>query len=364
MQYVDEFRAAPVMAALRREIAEAAAVLPRPVRLMEVCGSHTMAVARFGIRELLPPNVELLSGPGCPVCVTASGFIDAAAAIAARGAVVSTFGDMLKVPGSDRKNLAECRAAGGRVEVVYSPEQALDFALAHPELEVVFLAIGFETTTAAILATLDGAVERRCGNFSLLCAFKQILPALEFLAQSDLAIDALLLPPHVSSIIGGLAYDEFSARFRVPGVICGFEPVDILAGIAENLRMILHGEAAVKNAYRRAVRPTGNAAAQALKDRFLEPFAAAWRGIGVLPDSGLKLRDVYASFDAARRFAVNPEGGADDPRCRCGAVLTGRLQPSACPVFGRGCTPDRPLGACMVSGEGACAASYKYRGDR
>lgn len=332
----------------------------RPVRIMEVCGTHTMAIARHGIRGLLPDNVTLLSGPGCPVCVTDAGYIDAALALARAGHLLVTFGDMLKVPGS-AGSLAEARAAGAAIEVGYSPEHALALAARHPEREVVFLAIGFETTIAPVASLVLTARAKGLRNLSLLTAFKLVPPALHALLDDpEVCVDAFLCPAHVSAIIGSEAYRPFVERHGVPCVVAGFEPLDILDGVLAIVGQLSDGQVELVNRYERVVRPRGNPRALALMDELLEPEDATWRGIGVLPASGLRLRPAFAGFDAARRHGVTTAGGRPDPGCRCGQVLQAKLRPDQCPLFGRACTPDAPVGPCMVSAEGSCAAYYKY----
>ena len=303
MNYIDDFRNPDVAAAFVRRIGELGGVLApagRHIRIMEVCGSHTMAIGRYGIRALLPESVELISGPGCPVCVTAPGYIDAALALAERGAILATFGDMVRVPGSSA-NLTACRAAGGDVRVCYSPSAALDLARAHPGREVVFLAVGFETTIAPIVSVVDEAIREGVANLSLLTAFKLVPPALRaLLADPEIRIDAFLCPAHVSAVIGEHAYEPFASGNHVPCVIAGFEPLDILYGVTGILEQLVKGEARVENRYARVVKPDGNPVARARIAQYLEPYDAAWRGLGVIPASGLRLRPAFAAYDAAR----------------------------------------------------------------
>jgi hydrogenase expression/formation protein HypD len=360
MKYIEGFRNPGAALALRERIDAAAAALPAPTRIMEVCGSHTMAIARYGIRSILPSNVLLLSGPGCPVCVTDAGYIDAAIALAEGGALIATFGDMLHVPGS-RSTLSACRAAGLRVEVCYSPSAALELARHNPDREVVFLAIGFETTIAPTVTLVEAALRNNMANLSLLTAFKLVPPALQALrADPEMRIDAFLCPAHVSAIIGSDAYLPFAGQGGVPCVVAGFEPLDILMGIESILSQIARGEARVENEYSRVVRPSGNPKAQAMMQRYLEPADAAWRGIGTIPQSGLVLRSEYARFDAERKLGIRVTRGEENPACSCGEVIKGKIQPSDCRMFAAGCTPDHPLGPCMVSSEGSCSAYFKY----
>ncbi len=362
MRYLDGFRDPDAGRALAGQIQERGATLAAKggrVRMMEVCGTHTMSIARYGIRDVLPENVELVSGPGCPVCVTDTGYIDAAISLAERGHIVATFGDLVRVPGSSG-TLAEARGRGAHVEVCYSPEAALDLARAHPDREVVFLGIGFETTTAPVLSLVPLAAAAGLTNLSLLTAFKLVPPALDaLLADPLVAVHAFICPAHVSAIIGSEAYRPYVEQ-GVPAVVAGFEPLDILMAVSEIIDQHTRGVAELVNQYDRVVRPDGNARAQALFAKYLEPVDAAWRGIGVIPQSGLGLRSDYAAFDASLKLDAPISAGEPDKRCRCGDVLKGIITPQGCPLFGRGCTPLRPVGPCMVSSEGSCAAYFKY----
>ncbi len=363
MRYLEGFRdpdAGRFLVARLREVGARLAAKGRRARIMEVCGTHTMAIARTGIRSVLPEAVELLSGPGCPVCVTSAGYVDAAVALARAGHIVATFGDMVRVPGS-RESLAEARAEGARVEVCYSPDAAVALARANPEREVVFLAVGFETTAAPLVGLAKAAAAEGLGNLSLLTAFKTVPPALEALvADPEVEVDAFLCPAHVSAIIGAEAYRPFVEQRHVPCVVAGFESLDILYAAVEILTQLDEERAELVNQYERVVRPEGNRVAQALMAEVLEPVDAHWRGIGVIPASGLGLREDYAALDARRRFGVETEGGQPQPGCRCGDVLKGKIRPPDCALFGKLCTPVKPVGPCMVSSEGSCAAWYKY----
>ncbi len=362
MRYVEGFRNPDAARALTARIAAAGEVLAaegRRARLMEVCGTHTMAIARHGIRDLLPRTVDLISGPGCPVCVTDAGYLDAAIELAGRGVVLATFGDLVRVPGS-RSTLAEARGAGAEVEVVYSPEGALALAEHRPDRQIVFLAIGFETTVAPVVWLVKAALQRGVTNLSLLTAFKQVPPALSALAgDPEVQVDAFLCPAHVSAIIGADAYRPYVAM-GLPCVVAGFEPLDILDGVAEILDQIVARAPRLVNRYERVVKPEGNRRALALMDTYLRPVDAVWRGIGVIPGSGLGLRPEVAAFDAVERHGVPLAPGRTPRGCRCGDVLKGKITPPGCPLFGRGCTPLKPVGPCMVSSEGSCAAYYKY----
>lgn len=366
MNYLDGFRdpgAVPRLQAQLHDLGKTLAEQGRSLRLMEVCGSHTMAIARYGIRELLPANVRLLSGPGCPVCVTETGYVDAAIALAQQGVMLATFGDMMRTPGS-QSDLIRARANGGSVTICYSPMEALTLARNHPDQEVVFLAVGFETTIAPLVATLDQAVRGGVGNFSLLTACKLVPPALAALiADPELRVNGFLCPAHVSAIIGADAYRPVAEGAGIPCVVAGFEPLDILDGLVGLLTQAVRGQAWVDNRYARVVRPGGNPRALALMAHYLEPTDAAWRGLGMIPASGLGLRPAYARHDAARRFGLTIEEGQPHLLCRCGELLKGQIDPPECALFGTVCLPERPVGPCMVSAEGSCAAWYKYGGE-
>ncbi|KAF0119252.1 MAG: hydrogenase expression/formation protein HypD [Rhodospirillaceae bacterium] len=294
------------------------------------------------------------------MCVTGPGTIDAALTLAERGAILVTFGDMIRVPGS-RLSLAEGRAQGADIRVCYSPLEALALAQEQPEREVVFLAIGFETTAAPIIGMLDRAVREGVGNLSLLTALKGVPPALAALIQDpECAIDAFLCPGHVSAIIGANAYQFLAKTHHIPCVVAGFEALDILHGIRSLLVQHIEGQARVENPYARVVRANGNPRVQALIRHYLHPEDVEWRGLGVIPGSGLALRPAFQDFDAAHRFGLQVTPGRVHPKCLCGDVLKGKIMPSRCSLFGRGCHPDHPVGPCMVSTEGACAAHYKY----
>lgn len=349
-----------IVAQVGRLAEEIAALSRRPARLMEVCGTHAHAVARYGISQLLPEHLELLSGPGCPVCVTPTGQVDAALELARQpGVTIATFGDMIRVPGSV-STLAEERARGASVKVIFSPMEAVE--LAAGGAEVVLLGVGFDTTAPGVAIAVAEAQRRGIRGFSVLCAHKLLMPALHaLLAAPDVAIDGLLAPGHVSTIIGSDAYRPLVERFALPTVVAGFEPVDIMRAVLALVRQIEAGQAQVGNEYPRSVRPEGNPRAVEAMYRVFEPCDAEWRGMGVIPGGGLQLRPQYRDFDALARYGIEVRTGRDDPRCRCGEVLRGVLRPERCGAFGKTCTPAHPLGPCMVSSEGACAAIYKYR---
>ncbi|MBE0501721.1 MAG: hydrogenase formation protein HypD [Desulfuromonadales bacterium] len=329
--------------------------------LMEVCGTHTMAIYQHGIRALLPEQIRLISGPGCPVCVTPVGFVDHAVALARRPqTVIATFGDMVRVPGSTSSLMRE-QASAAQILIVYSPLDAVTFAEKHPELEVVFLGVGFETTTPTIAGAVLTAERKGVKNFSVLCSHKTMPgPMAALAADPELQVDGYLCPAHVSAIIGADAYRPLVEAYNVPCVVTGFEPLDVLQGVLMLAKQIVAGEAKVENQYRRVVQPQGNPKALGLLWQLFEPSDARWRGIGDLPGSGLQLRPAYALFDAAKKFSVEIEPAREHAGCLCGEILKGKITPPQCPLFRTVCTPEQPVGACMVSSEGTCAAEYKY----
>jgi len=350
--------AEPLIGAIRR----ASGKLGREVRLMEVCGTHTVAIRRSGLRSLLPPNIRLISGPGCPVCVTPAGYIDnALALLERRGPTLASFGDLLKVPGASGGSLSG-HLGGGRLRVLYSPAELLELARSSGG-PVVFLGIGFETTVPAVAAAFLRAAEQGLDNLFLYPAFKTVPPALGALLRGPgRNLDGFLLPGHVSVILGLEPYRFLEAPGGVPGVITGFEPLDLLRGILALVRQLAEGTRRVENAYERAVRPEGNPKAREVMSRLLEPADALWRGLGLIPESGLELRPGFAGFDAARRFGLPPVWNSEPAGCGCAEVLQGLQEPERCPLFGRACAPESPVGPCMVSSEGACAAAYRYGG--
>lgn len=334
---------------------------PEHATLMEVCGTHTVAIARNGIRDLMPEGLRLASGPGCPVCVTCNRDIDTVIALARiPNVTITTFGDMTRVPGSTSSLLAE-QAAGRSVEIVYSPLDALAFAKAHPEREVVFVGVGFETTTPLVAMAIKRAKAMGLSNFTVFAAHKNMPGALELLVgDPTLELDALILPGHVSTIIGAEPYRFLAEKYGIPGVITGFEPVDVLQGIAMLVRQLREGRAEIEIAYARGVMPEGNPVALAAIDEVFETCTATWRGLGDIPGSGYRIRDEFANFDAVRRFEPDVEPTRDPKGCRCGDVLRARIAPNECPLFRTVCTPENPVGPCMVSSEGSCAAYYRY----
>jgi len=341
----------------------------RPLTLMEVCGTHTVSAARAGLRGLLPDRIRLVSGPGCPVCVSPVGFVDHALALAREpGVIVATFGDLVRVPGSSATggaaaapSLETARATGADVRVVYSPLDALALARAEPARQVVFLGVGFETTAPGLAASIVRATERPVANFSMLAAARLIPPAMVALIRDgQAAVDGFLCPGHVSVVIGASAYEPLARDHGVPCAIAGFEPVEILRGLVALVEQVEAGVARVDNCYPGAVADDGNRQARRVMERVFEPVDSRWRGLGEIPRSGLRIRDEFGECDAARRFPVSLPPPVEAVGCRCGDVLRGVVDPAECPLFGVSCTPELPRGACMVSGEGACAARFHF----
>lgn len=329
--------------------------------LMEVCGTHTVAIARNGIRGLMPEGVRLASGPGCPVCVTSNHDLDKVIALARVPEVtIATFGDMTRVPGSTSSLLAE-QAAGRSVEIVYSPLDALRLAQDNPQRQVVFVGVGFETTTPLVAMAIKRAKAAGLENFSVYGAHKNMPGALEAIINDPaLKVDALILPGHVSTIIGVEPYRFLAEKYGIPGVITGFEPVDVLQGIAMIMRQLHEGRAEIEIAYARGVMPEGNPVAMAAIDEVFETCTSTWRGLGEIPGSGYRIREEFAQFDAMWRFAPEVEPTVEHKGCRCGDVLRGVMAPSECPLFRTVCSPENPVGPCMVSSEGSCAAYWRY----
>ncbi|WP_395292527.1 hydrogenase formation protein HypD [Kitasatospora hibisci] len=359
MKYLEDFQNPELAGGL---LADIRVTVTRPWALMEVCGGQTHTIIRHGIDQLLPKEVELIHGPGCPVCVTPLEVIDRALAIAARpGVVFCSFGDMLRVPGTDR-DLFRVRGEGGDVRVVYSPLDALRIARENPDREVVFFGIGFETTAPPNAMAVVQAKKQGVRNFSMLVSHVRVPPAIEAIMNSpDCRVQGFLAAGHVCSVMGTAEYPALAERHRVPIVVTGFEPLDILEGIRRTVRQLERGEHTVENAYARAVRPEGNPAALAVLEDVFEVTDRSWRGIGVIPRSGWQLSSRYRDFDAEHRFDVAGIRTREPEQCRAGEVLQGLLKPDQCEAFGTTCTPRTPLGATMVSSEGACAAYYLYR---
>jgi len=358
MKFVEEFRNKEIAAGLIRRIEESLG--GRQVSLMEVCGTHTMAIQRFGLRSLLPKNLKLLSGPGCPVCVTPNELVDLAIAYAMKqGVILATFGDMAKVPGSST-SLLKAKAAGGRVQIVYSTMDAVKLAEENPDKQIVFFGIGFETTAPTIAAAILQAEQNGLRNFFVVTAAKTIPLAMEALLQGEVRIDGFICPGHVSVIIGSNAYRHIAEGYHAPCIITGFEPLDILQAAEMLVQQVRDGRADVENQYSRVVHEDGNAAARGILEKVFEARDANWRGIGVIPGTGLGIRSEYARFDAQVQIPVETEKTVENKLCICGLVLKGAKEPTDCRLFAKRCTPENPVGACMVSGEGACAAYYKY----
>ena len=359
MRFLDEYRDAAAAQKLAREIAR---ITTRPWSLMEVCGGQTHAIVKFGIDELLPRQITLIHGPGCPVCVTPLELIDKALEIAARpGVIFCSFGDMLRVPGSNA-DLLSVKAGGGDVRITYSPLDAVKIAEQHPAKEVVFFAVGFETTAPATAMAVYQAARKGLKNFSLLVSHVLVPPAIEAILRApDCRVKGFLAAGHVCTVMGWEEYIPIAAQYRVPIVVTGFEPLDILQGVLMCVRQLEAGRAEVENQYSRSVRQEGNRSAQELIREVFQVTPRKWRGIGEIPQSGLGLREPYVAFDAERKFGVAGLHVEEPTECLSGLVLQGKLKPRECPAFGTRCNPEHPLGATMVSSEGACAAYYRYR---
>jgi len=368
MRYIDEFRDGTLARNLAASIT-AEADPARSYNLMEFCGGHTHAISRYGIGDLLPPPVRMIHGPGCPVCVLPIGRIDLAIQLPLeQHAILCTYGDCLRVPASNNLSLLKAKARGGDVRMIYSPADALKIAQANPDREVVFFAIGFETTTPPTALVIKEAARLNLANFSVLCnhvltpaAITNILESPEVRQLGTLPLDGFIGPAHVSTIIGSQPYEFFAEEYRKPVVIAGFEPLDVMQAILMLVRQINEGRAEVENEFTRAVTREGNLKAQALVSEVFELRRTfEWRGLGQVPYSALRIREAFAEFDAERRFKLETRTVPDNKACECGAILRGVKHPRDCKVFGTVCTPDNPIGSCMVSSEGACAAHYSY----
>lgn len=340
----------------RGALAKAAASCNIPaIRIMEVCGTHTHAIAKNNLRELLPESVKLISGPGCPICVSGVLFIEKIRTLLRKGVTVAMFGDLLRIPGNDGTLMGE-----KNLQLVYSPEDALAFAIKNPDKEVVFAAVGFAPTLSAAAALMQGCCEAKVKNFSILSDFKEITPVLTALTQSR-QLSGLLLPGHVASVVGC----NYFKNLHVPAVVAGFEPENILHSIKLILEAVtVSNNDFLCNNYPEAVRDNGNTFALKLIDEYFEPTVSTWRGLGDIDFSGWKLKADHAGFDTEKRFDLSQVSGRENPACRCGEVLTGAIEPQECPLFGKVCTPEKPAGACMSSSEGACAAMFQYQGGR
>lgn len=359
MKYIDEYRDERIARALQAEIARR---VTRPWVLMEICGGQTHTLMRYGIEELLPPQLELVHGPGCPVCVTPLETVDKAIAIASRPQVTFvSYGDMLRVPGS-RSDLFRVKASGGDVRVVYSPVEALKIARAHVQRQVVFFGIGFETTAPANAMAVWKAKREGLENFSMLVSHVLVPPAIRLLLSSPHnRVRGFIAPGHVCTVMGYREYEALSRDFRVPIVVGGFEPLDLLEAIAMLVAQLEEGRAEVENQYVRSVSYEGNQPAQQIMEKVFEVCDRKWRGLGLIPQSGLRLRPEFAAYDAEKIFGLEETSAAEPTECLSAQVLQGLKKPLDCPAFGRRCTPETPLGAPMVSAEGACAAYYQYR---
>jgi hydrogenase expression/formation protein HypD len=358
MKYLTEFRNGEIAQRIAREIKQ---VTTRPWKIMEVCGGQTHSIIRNGIDQMLPPEIEMLHGPGCPVCVTPLELIDKALAIAAEPDVIfCSFGDMLRVPGTEG-DLFQVKGRGGDVRVVYSPLDAVDLAIKHPNKQVVFFGVGFETTAPANAMSVNLAKRKGINNFSLLVSHVLVPPAIEaIMSAPDNHVQAFLAAGHVCSVMGYWEYPPLAQKFGIPIVVTGFEPLDLLDGIRRAVVQLERGEHRVENAYERVVTEGGNRAAQKLLSEVFAVMDRAWRGIGVIPRSGWRLNAAYREFDAEERFKISGVHTAESPLCMSGDVLRGAIKPAQCPAFGKQCTPRHPLGATMVSSEGACAAYFDY----
>ena len=368
MKYIDEFRDGEVARGLAQRIA-AEADSSRRYHFMEFCGGHTHAISRYGIAELLPAHLRMIHGPGCPVCVLPIGRIDQAIALALeRGVMLCTYGDVMRVPASETLSLMRAKARGADIRMVYSAADALKLAREHAEREVVFLAIGFETTTPPTALVIRQAQAEQLANFSVLCnhvltpsAITHILESPEVRQYGTVPIDGFIGPAHVSIVIGARPYEHFAQEYRKPVVIAGFEPLDVMQAILMLVRQVNQGRAEVENEFTRAVTPQGNLAAQAVVSEVFELRSSfEWRGLGEVPYSALKIRPAFERFDAEKRFGLVYKSVPDHKQCECGAILRGLKRPTDCKLFGSVCTPENPMGSCMVSSEGACAAHYTY----
>ena len=364
MKYIDEYRDRSLVQGLIAAIEKRARRIARGITLMEICGTHTHVIGRFGIKKLLPANIRLVSGPGCPVCVTSIHDVDKAIYLAGmKDVVFATFGDMLRVPGSGRSSLQKSRAAGADVRIIASTTDCIEIAGKNPGKEVILMGIGFETTTPMVASVVDIARKKEINNFSVFSVHKVVPPALKAIINDpSLNIDGFICPGHVSTIIGLAPYNVIVEAGRA-AVVTGFEPVDILEGILMILGQIAEGKSEVAVQYARGVNRDGNPRARDIMNRVFRMGDAEWRGLGRIPESGLSLRDEYGDFDALRKFVIPPIQSVDVKGCGCGDVLKGAILPDQCSLFRKPCTPTNPIGPCMVSSEGTCAAYYRYHLD-
>jgi hydrogenase expression/formation protein HypD len=362
LKYITEFRSSELGEGLVSRIQQRSR---KPARFMEFCGGHTVTIFRYGIRQLLPPTIEMVSGPGCPICVTANADLDRAIALAKiPGVIIATFGDMLKVPGS-YSSLERAKAEGAEVQTVYSALNALDIAQANPKKSVVFLGIGFETTAPTIAASILQAEEKGIRNYYVFSLHKVCPPVIKALLDSgEVELQGLVCPGHVSAVIGSHPWEFIAKEYGIPCVISGFEPLDILQCVEMLVEQVEKGESRVEIAYKRGVKPEGNQMALKLMEQVFEPAPARWRGMGEIPQSGLKIKPEYKSFDAEAKFDIKTEPAVEHKGCICGEVLRGVKTPADCQLFAKACTPGNPVGPCMVSAEGSCSAYYLYGGER
>lgn len=358
MKFVDEFRNGEYAKSLVKLLQN---ITDEKINIMEVCGTHTMAIFRYGIRDILPGNIKVISGPGCPVCVTPQSYIDTALGLTSnKDAIIATFGDMIRVPGRET-SLMKRKAEGADIRIVYSPMDALTLAENNSSKKVVFLSVGFETTTPMTAITAIEARKKGIKNLFFLTANKIVPPAMKALVEDkEINIDGFLLPGHVSAVIGKRPYEFLSNEYNIPGVITGFEPLDILKSLNTLINMIDKRDYKIVNEYKRIVRDDGNSEALEYLDKVFEITKSTWRGIGTIPNSGYKFNKEYEDFDAIKHFDINYKDYDESPGCRCGDILKGKITPFECPLFRKACTPENPVGSCMVSSEGTCAAYYRY----
>jgi len=362
MKYIDDYRSPEFIGTISKKIQELAEKIPHPINLMEVCGTHTMTIGKFGIRQILPENIKLISGPGCPVCVTPDSYIDKAITLSRKkNVIITTFGDMMKVPGS-YSSIEKEKSAGMDIRVVYSPLEAVDIAEKNPEKKIVFLGIGFETTAPAVGLAIKKAHYEKTGNFYVLSGHKLIPPAMEILMRDrEVNIDGFICPGHVSAITGSIPYFSISRKYRVPCVITGFEPADILESILILTKKIVENRKTdVEIQYKRVVREGGNIKARKVLEEVFDIVDSEWRGLGVIRKSGLAIKEKYRDIDADFQFSIRVKKTKKRCGCICGDILKGKKIPPDCRMFGKLCTPENPLGPCMVSSEGSCAAYYRY----
>jgi hydrogenase expression/formation protein HypD len=360
MKYLEEFRNPELAAVLLKQIEQLSKQVTT-VKFMEVCGTHTMSIARYGLRRMLPDNIQLISGPGCPVCVTPNNYLDRAIAFSRlENVIITTFGDMLRVPGSS-SSLEKERAAGADIRIVYSTLDALDIARRNKDKEIIFLGVGFETTAPTVAASIIQAGGLKLANYTVFCAHKTMPKPMAAIARSGkVNLNGFICPAHVSTIIGSRPYEFLAREYGMCCVIAGFEPLDILQAIPMLLKQFLDKKPAVEIEYSRVATRDGNPAALKLMADVFEECDSTWRGMGVIPGSGLKIKEKYAQFDTEKRFSVQVEPAVEETGCRCGEVMQGIVVPPECPLFASVCTPENPVGSCMVSSEGTCAAWYKY----